>query len=184
MARCAFMHNKINDVLDSNKNFWKELRKLGLLPGNSDALHGFMTDEINDHFAGISTSLHEDLQGMRQQLQNAPLEGFSFQPVSENDVVLTVSHFKTQARGEDGMHQSVIAKALPTIVPHLTKLFNASLAQEVFPHSLKKARIIALKKVQVPSSPSNFRPIALLSFLSKVLEKFAHDQIVSYLNSN
>ena len=73
MARCAFMHNKINDVLDSNKNFWKELRNLGLLPGNSDAVHGFMTDELNDHFAGISISSHEDLQGMQQQLQNALL---------------------------------------------------------------------------------------------------------------
>ena len=25
LARCAFMYNKINDVLDSNNNFWKEL---------------------------------------------------------------------------------------------------------------------------------------------------------------
>ena len=31
------------------------------------------------------------------------------------------------------------------------------------------------------SSPSDFHPIALLYFLSKVLEKLAHDQVVSFL---
>ena len=33
----------------------------------------------------------------------------------------------------------------------------------------------------MPSSPSDFRPIALLSFLSKVLEKLVHDQIVDFI---
>ena len=85
------------------------------------------------------------------------------------------------------MPQSVIAKALPVphlkIVPYLTKLFNALLARGVIPHSWQKARIIALKKVPVLSSPSDFKPIALLSFLSMVLEKLAHDQIVIFLKS-
>ena len=111
-----------------------------------------MADELNNHFAGISISPHEHLQGLRQTVQNAPLQGFFFYPVTENDVILVVSHFKTQARGDDGIPQSVIAKALPTIVPHLTKLFNASLAQGVFPHSWKKARIMALKEVPIPLS--------------------------------
>ena len=40
-ARCAYMHNRIGDTLDSGKNFWKERRNLGLIPKTSDALHGF-----------------------------------------------------------------------------------------------------------------------------------------------
>ena len=27
-AQCAFMHDKISDALEKNKNFWKEMRKL------------------------------------------------------------------------------------------------------------------------------------------------------------
>ena len=115
MARCAFMHNKINDVLDSNKNFWKELRNLGLLPENSDALHGFMTDKLNYHITS-SISTHEDLQGMQQKLQNPPLEDFSFQPVSENDVALAVSHFKTQARGKDDIRIGIEGKKITMLL--------------------------------------------------------------------
>ena len=43
---------------------------------------------------------------------------------------------------------------------------------------------MALKKVSIPSSTGDFRPIALLCFLSKVLEKLAHDQIVGFLNKS
>ena len=49
---------------------------------------------------------------------------------------------------------------------------------------MEKARIIALKKVSTPSSPSELRPIALLRFLYSVLEKLAHDQIVDYLKNS
>ena len=44
--------------------------------------------------------------------------------------------------------------------------------------------MVALKKVSVPSSPSDFRPIALLCFLSKVLEKLAYEQIKQFLRSS
>ena len=104
-----------------------------------------------------------------------------FKPVTVNDVILAVVHFKSQGRGEDGIPLSIVAKGLPTVTPHLTKLFSVSLARGVFPSSWKKARLIALKKVSTPSSSSEFRPIALLCFLSKVLEKLTHDQIVTYL---
>ena len=56
------------------------------------------------------------------------------------------------------------------------------LLQAVFPINWKKSRILALKKSSAPSSPSDFHPIALICFLSKVLEKLAHDHIMNNLN--
>ena len=73
--------------------------------------------------------------------------------------------------------QSVILKALPFIGNFIVKIINASLEQGVFLSARKRAQLIALKKVSAPSNPSDFRPITLLSFLYKVLEKIAHDQI-------
>ena len=40
---------------------------------------------------------------------------------------------------------------------------------------------MALKKESVPSTPSDFRPISLLCFLYKMLEKLVLDQIVDFL---
>ena len=109
----------------------------------------------------------------------------SFQPLTANDVILAVAHFESQARGEYGIHHSIVTKALPDMVisPRLAKLFSVSLARGVFPSSWKRARLITLKKVSTPSFPSEFCPIAILGFLSKVLEKLAHDQTVVYLKN-
>ena len=118
---------------------------------------------------------------------SASATGFSFKPVTINDVILAVSHFKSQAKGEDGIPQSIIAiidRALTEIASQLVCLFNESIAQGIFPTAWKKAQIIALKKVAIPSSPSDLRPISLLCFLSKVLEKLAHDQIVDYFKDS
>ena len=99
--------------------------------------------------------------------------------VLKDDVI---SHFKSLAKGEDGMSQNIIAKSLPAITAYLTRLFNRWFCQGNFPQFWKKARILVLKKTPVPSSPSDFHPIALLYFLSKVLEKLVYDQLMAYLN--
>ena len=53
----------------------------------------------------------------------------------------------------------------------------------IFPESWKKAHLVLLKKKAVPSTVTDFRPIALLSFLFKVLEKIVQEQISAYLCS-
>ena len=95
-----------------------------------------------------------------------------------SDVILAVSHYKSQAKGEDDIPQIIIAKALLSVALHLVYLFNKFITQGIFHTAWKKVQIIALKLVAVPSSPSDFCPIYLLCFLSKVLEKLAEYQIV------
>ena len=97
------------------------------------------------------------------------------------DVVLAISHFSSQARGEDGIPQIVVAKALPIIGEHLVGLFNSSFALSVFPDLWKKARVRPMTKFAAPKSPSDFRPISILCFLSNVLENIALDQIQEFL---
>ena len=184
IARCAYKHIRICTTLDDGKNFWSEMRKLGLIPTASDALHGFSPEELNSYLSNICISPTEDPAISNNIVDGAPLEGFAFKEVTNNDVILAVSHFNSQAKGDDGIPQSIIAKSLPAIVNHLTRLFNVSLKKGIFPTEWKKSRILAIKKVSIPSSPSDFRPVSLLSFLSKVLEKLVHDQVVSFLKKS
>ena len=113
-------------------------------------MHGFTTEEVNAYFASISISLHEEYSHSSIIIDSASATGFSFKPVTITDVILAVSHFKSQAKGEDGIPQSIMAKALPAIAPQLVCLFNESIAQSNFPTAWKKAQIIALKKVAIP----------------------------------
>ena len=49
-----------SDTLGRGKNFWKEMRNLGLIPETSDALHGFMPDKLNAHLYSIFISFSEN----------------------------------------------------------------------------------------------------------------------------
>ena len=92
-------------------------------------MHGFTTEEINVYFASMQS---------HNTIESANINGFSFRPVKVNDVILAVSHFKSQAKGADGIPQSVIAEALPSIAPQLVCVFNESIAQGIFPTSLEE----------------------------------------------
>ena len=84
VAHYAHMHNCISDTLGNGKNFWKELRRLGLIPKASDAFYNFMHEELNDHFTNIAISSTENLLESLNSVSSALLRGFCLSQVSEN----------------------------------------------------------------------------------------------------
>ena len=110
--RTRYISDKLTDTLDNKRNFWKDLRNLGLLPSADNGLHGFSLDELNRHFAGVSCSPTENFQDALNVIEFAPEEGFSLNSVTLNDAILAVAHFSSQARGVDDIPQSIVAKAL------------------------------------------------------------------------
>ena len=53
-----------------------------------------------------------------------------------------------------------------------------------FPESLKIAKVIPIYKAKSRDDFNNYRPISLLSVLSKILEKVIHKRTLHFLNSN
>ena len=90
---------------------WKKLRHLGLIPKPKEALHIFSPNELDSHFAGVSVSPLEDAANVDSILEGSGYEGFKFKLITINDVIFAISHFPSQARGENELPQSVILKA-------------------------------------------------------------------------
>jgi len=78
----------------------------------------------------------------------------------------------------------LVKEFLDELVPFLTILCNSSLVQGYVPALHKRAVVFPSIKRQGldPGSPSNYRPISNLSFLSKLLEKCVSVQLVHYLD--
>ena len=66
----------------------------------------------------------------------------------------------------------------------LCLLFNKSLHERVFPDQWKIAYVIPLFKSGDKSLPSNYRPVSLLSCVSKLLEKIVFKNIFNHLHGN
>ena len=67
----------------------------------------------------------------------------------------------------------------------LTQLFNKTLSAGIFPSTWKTAIVTAIYKRKGSSSdPSNYRPISLLSCVSKILEKLVFAKIYTHITDH
>ena len=84
--------------------------------------------------------------------------------------------------GPDKLPAKILKLTAIIIAEPLTKLFNKSLRDGIFPAFWKLANVKPIfKNKGSPSDISNYRPISLLSCLSKVLEKLVFKQIYEHL---
>jgi hypothetical protein len=84
----------------------------------------------------------------------------------------------------DGISTNLIKSIAIEISVPLAHIFNLSLNLGVFPNKLKTSRIVPIFKAGDPESCDNYRPISLLSSLSKILEKMVSIQLVNHLDRN
>ena len=61
---------------------------------------------------------------------------------------------------------------------------NISYEKNTFPNCLKKAIVRAIHKKDNTEEASNYRPLSILSVISKIFERSATDQLINYLETN
>ena len=74
--------------------------------------------------------------------------------------------------------------AAKVIAAPLAQLFNYTFLLGIFPASLKIAKIIPIYKSGDKTDVSNYRPISILSPISKILEKFIHVRTINFFNKH
>ena len=111
--------------------------------------------------------------------------GFKFREVSEKCVGKLIDRIKSKvATGYDGIPSRVIKDLKQEASADLARLVNLSYNTAVFPDKLKHALIKAIYKNKGnQNAPEFYRPISVLSVISKIFERSATDQIVEYLET-
>ena len=87
--------------------------------------------------------------------------------------------------GPDQLPTKIIKLSAVIIAEPLSELFNKSFRLGIFPKLWKEANIHPIyKKKGSQSDPTNYRPISLLSALSKVMEKIVFKNIYDHLSNH
>ena len=69
-----------------------------------------------------------------------------------------------------------------TIAEPLTEIIHCSLETGIVPDKLKIAKVVPVYKVGAKNEFSNYRPISILPFFSKICEKIVYNRLINYLN--
>ena len=89
-----------------------------------------------------------------------------------------------KATGPDGIPPIVLRKCAPELAPILSRLFRLSYSVGTLPTPWKHAHVFPVPKKGDKSNPSNYRPIALTSVLSKIMESIINKRLLSFLESS
>lgn len=173
IAKSSYYKSKFSSCVDS-KARWNEIRNIGInkSQGCTDNID---VDELNRKFTDLPDSDANVVQYRNQVRLNDQTE-FQFNCFYQTDVYKSFLSIKSNATSYDGVHPKFIKIIFPFILPYITNLFNTIITRSMFPTKWKHAKI-----VPVPKSENEFRPIAILPFLSKVLERLMHNQILDYV---
>uniref|UniRef100_A0A8C6M722 Reverse transcriptase domain-containing protein n=1 Tax=Nothobranchius furzeri TaxID=105023 RepID=A0A8C6M722_NOTFU len=106
-----------------------------------------------------------------------------FEPVTLSSLQETVGHLKPAGSPNDAVPPRLLKEVIPTVGPLVLELVNHSLRSGVVPKDFKHAVVKPLIKKPAldPQDLANYRPISKLPFLSKILEKVVHSQILAFL---
>ena len=104
--------------------------------------------------------------------------------VTEVEVANLISQLDTaKACGMDGISNIIIKLCNYGIYKPFTKLINISLSLGQFPQSWKLENVLPLFKKDNKQIKSNYRPVALVSCLSKICEKVVYMKVYTFLVS-
>ena len=90
----------------------------------------------------------------------------------------------TKANGHDDISATMLKKTAMSITPVITELFNTSIRLGEIPDEWKVARVTPIPKGGNASDPGNYRPMSLLSILSKLLEKHVRNLLVKHFEEH
>ncbi|XP_072048691.1 uncharacterized protein [Amphiura filiformis] len=109
-----------------------------------------------------------------------------FHALAEDDVRKLISKMASKTCSLDPMPTWMLKLCLNELLPVITRIINYSLLSGVFSDCFKIAHVIPLlKKATLDAEQLNsYRSVSNLSFMSKVVEKAAAEQIQAYLINN
>lgn len=143
---------------------------------------------FNKHYSNIANILNVPRvpvgDAINFQLVNTPVLE-SFFPITSDEVEKIILGLKnTMSTGWDEVSIVVLKQANQIISPVLASLINQTFECGTFPSKLKLSIIKPIYKKGPCKDILNYRPISLLSNLSKVFEKAIHIRLSVFLESS
>ena len=150
----------------------------------SNIMNRYFVDKVKKIRSELPFSADDPLAMTRSLMRNKTCR-FRLKTVHPDLIMKLGNSLKNKKScGIDDLDAYIIKLAKHELVPAITHIVNLSITASCFPEQWKLAKIVPLHKKDNPSLPENYRPVALLCILSKILEKVVFTQLSAYMEEN
>ena len=200
-AKKMFYENKFNENRNNPKKMWATISELmGKSTDNDSAPKHICNTEgvrisdnavqaeiLNNYFSEIGLELKSKI--LRVDFDPiAPIarvdEEMTLNLTTEQELTDVIMKLNNVGAGYDGINSKIFKCTFQSIINILIHFFNTCLRAGVFPNLLKIAVIKPIYKGGDSSEKNNYRPISMLPFMSKILEKLIENRLSLHLLNN
>ena len=176
-------HRKINLSENKAKTMWQIINnetgrdRIKIVHPEAPSSEDFV-----QYFTMLTQTEHEE---NREDLGTRCPNSIFLYPTDSNEIQDILNNIKTKTT-QDVFELStrVLKWATPHITEILSEIFNQALQQGHFPERLKIARVTPVFKKGSRQDCANYRPIAVLPALSKILEEIISKRLYRHLTFN
>lgn len=147
-----------------------------------------IANTFNTYFSQIAPELHNKLPhthlSHKSYLQGNFPQSMGIPLITINDSINAIRALKNKKCNIDEIPTKIIKEVKDVLAEPLTKLFNDSIIDGIFPSAFKTAKIIPIHKSGNKTNISNYRPISILPAFSKIFELIMKKILMCYLNKH
>ena len=166
-------HKKISKIVLNNVDYVED---------------GELAEVFNEYFCNVGLNLNDEIPLTDDDpLHNMEYNNnmfMDFVPVSNVDIISNINSLKNSKQGLNEISVNVIKRNSVHLSPPITDIINSCFRGGIFPKPLKIAVVLPLFKKGDKTIISNYRPISILHYLSKIFEKCIKSQLLNFIIEN
>ncbi len=148
-----------------------------------------MANCFNYFFVGIGNTVEKKIPKVEKHFSHFLGESNNktifLKAVDKDEVLSMISKLNSsKSCGPNSIPYNILKTHSESLSIPLTELLNMSLSQGSFPSLLKNAEVCPIHKKNDKNKCENYRPISLLSNISKLFERAMHTRLYEFIESS
>jgi len=191
----VYFENAFRESLGDAKSTWLNIKilinKNHAIKYHPMLINGVLIDDphkisnsFNNYFINLFNSESEIDSNFKKFLSPPTTSSLFFYPVSSNEILLhTKSLSNSKTLDFHNLSNNILKKLIGPLAEILTFLFNISISSGTFFDSMKISKVIPIFKSGSHNEISDYRPISIVSPLSKIFEKIIKSRLILFLDN-
>ena len=201
LAKQKFHQDKCTEYKSNTRKLWQLINRIsGRMNDKSTSIDYLSIDGMREYngnkianslakyFATVGETFARKIPNATKsvdqylRLLQSNRDNLFLAPCTMNELNKIIQNLPNKkSSGADHISNILLKQIGESILLPLTIIVNESLSSGVFPDLMKIAEVIPLHKGKSRDSGSNYRPISLLTTMSKVLEKVVYIHVYNFL---